>query len=175
MIVFNCRVWLKPPAPGAKVLRVLRGNLPVRLCFDRREYHIKNLSSGKGCLYWRGLKVRFCRPVMAAAASDPKHQPQWRVRLFIDSGVASRRQRLQAGNLGKQFEEMGAVTFFAADGRSLGVWQPGAYDAANWNASYEYDITGGRPVGARIMLYRQTNVQISVPFVLKNVPLPRPK
>ncbi len=175
MIVFNCRVWLKQPAAGAKELRMLRGNFPVRLCFDRRVYHIKNLSSGKGCLYWHGLKVRFRRPVMAAAASGPGHQSQWRVRLWIDSDVASRRQRLQAGNLGKQFEEMGAIKFFAADGRCLAASLMGSYYGANWKGSYKYDIIGGRPVGARITLYQQTNVQISVPFVLKNVPLPRPK
>ncbi len=174
MMVFTCQAWLKQPAPRARFLSVMRGHVPVQLCFDRREYQIKHLSSGKACLHWHGLKVRFRRPVMASPTSGPTHLAQWRVRLFIDPGAASRRWRLQAGQLGQQLQEMEAVKFFSADGRCLAACQMGSYAWGNWKGSYKYTITGGRPVRARITLYRQTQVKLDVPFVLKNVPLPRP-
>ena len=172
-IVFCCQEWLKHPSPHAKVLSSLRGRFPVQLCLDRREYQLNNISSGKARFYWRGLKVQFGPPILKSPATGPTAHQRWRVRMRIDSGVASQRQRLLAGHLAQQFQEMAAVKFYTADGTYLGTSQPDGYYNANWNGSYDYDITGGKPVRARIVLYRQIKVKLSVPFVLKNVPLPR--
>ncbi|NNM88685.1 MAG: hypothetical protein HKL95_09215 [Phycisphaerae bacterium] len=173
MIVFNCPEWLKHPSPHAKMLSRLRGRFPVRLCFDRRQYQLKNLSSGNARFYWRGLKVQFGRPILQSPAPGQTDLQRWRVRVLIDSGVASQRQRWLAGHLAQQFEEMSAVKFYSASGTYLGTNQPGGYYRADWKGSYDYEISGGKPVRAHVTLYRQTNVKLTVPFVLKNVPLPR--
>ncbi len=173
MIVFNCPEWLKHPSPHATMLSTLRGRFPVRLCFDRREYQLKNIPSGKARFYWRGLKIQFGKPILESPAPGQTDLQRWKVPVFIDSGIASQRQRWLAGPLAQQFEEMSAVKFYSASGKYLPTNQPGGYYRANWKGFYDYEISGGKPVRARIALYRQTRVKFTVPFVLKNVPLPR--
>ncbi len=170
---FSLTTALKWPSAGAQRIASLRGSIPVVLPVGPMSYRFKHLALGKAKMAWRGIRIHFGKPVNDPTARTVPPGPVWKVSLDIDTRMPDRRNALRVAALVGQLTSGKAIVFYGAGGKVLSNSIATNDGGAGPHFHYDFEITGEKPVTARLTVYRWAAAKIEVPFEFKNVPLPR--
>lgn len=162
-IVFDAEVWLKRPSPGARVISVLRGQIPVVLSYGARVHTLTNLAAG-GAARVCGFHLRFGKPRQQGI--------QWALPFTIDTPMmGSRKSRLISQFTASDRLGWGPnLVLKDKSGRILsfsgGPSGTGAAAYYHWSLSVR-----GEPSIAKLVMYPYLKERLDIPFEFRNVPI----
>ncbi len=172
---FTGSLVLKRPGAGIKTIAMIRGSVPIVMSFDPLTRQINNLASGKASLDISGLHFKFGKPTPAPAVPAIPSVQTWTVSLTIRANMIDQRSaKLLAWFLHSLHNNDEQVVMFrSATGEYHG--SPPISRDSDLGACYRYsfEIDGPAPVSARVRIYRQRSIKLSVPFEFRNVPVPQ--
>jgi hypothetical protein len=163
-IMFNVDVRLKRPSPGANVISILRGRIPVVLSYGAHYYKLTDMAAGEASCHICGFRLSFGKPQQQGVS--------WRLPFTIETPMMGSRKSLLISQFTAMYSLGWGPNLILKDKADRILTFSGGAFGTGAAAYYHWDLSvQGKPTAARLLMYTYLKKRMYIPFEFRNVPI----